>query len=274
MSMQHAEAAPRKNRHRVAHWSARACLAGGSLTLLLGLGGLLFATPVAGVPSGSESPPVPTSTSCSSATEATVPVNNTPVFFALGESCPFAPGTLVTITDGGQVADTITAPSSGTITLSLAAIDPSLSINGTPYRSASWGVNTLVASGLNTSGGTNSATFLIDLVQPSAPTAVLSSTSGGAGGSNAPAPGGASLANTSAGAAAASSSGAGSVGLAFTGANLVALIAAGLALLLLGGLIVIVTRRRAVEESLRHSRASVYEPVLYRSGPWRVKNIW
>jgi hypothetical protein len=200
-------------------------------------------------------------------------VDGTPVFFALSESCPFAPGTPVTITDGGEVADIIDAPSNGEITLSLAAIDPSLSINGTPYRSAVYGTNTLVASGVNTSGGTNTATFLIDLVQPQTAVATLAGTSGSGGAGSVLAANGGSSASTLAGTAAPTTSAApGSIGFAFTGANLVALISAGLALLLLGGLIVFVTRRRAVQEAMRYSESR--QTVLFPHPPWSVKNIW
>jgi hypothetical protein len=98
------------------------------------------------------------------------------------------------------------------LTLNLSATDPALSVNGGAFQTAQFGNNTITATGNNSSGGTNTATFLVNLVNPNAT---------GAG------------------------SGAGSSGLAFTGADLAALVAAALALILMGAGVVIFTRRRA-----------------------------
>jgi hypothetical protein len=100
--------------------------------------------------------------------------------------------------------------------LSISAKDPSISVNGSAYQPAVFGTNTITATGTNSSGAQNTATFLIDLV---APASTLASTTSGSG------------------------------GLAFTGADLAALIGAALVLILLGVGIVTVTRRRANQTS-------------------------
>jgi hypothetical protein len=115
----------------------------------------------------------------------------------------------VSINNGG-VAQTTTADGGGNLTINYSAADPSISIDGGAFEPAQYGVNTITATGLNTSGGTNTATFLIDLVNANAPT---SATAGS--------------------------------GLAFTGADLLALVAAALALILMGTGVVVFTRRRA-----------------------------
>jgi hypothetical protein len=100
------------------------------------------------------------------------------------------------------------------LTLNFSATDPTLSVNGGTFQSTSYGVTTITATGPTPSGGTNVATYLVDIVNAAA---------------------------TGTGAA----SGTAGSGLAFTGADLAALIAAALALILMGTGVVAYTRRRA-----------------------------
>jgi hypothetical protein len=123
---------------------------------------------------------------------------------SLGETCTFAPHSPVNLTFAGTTLTGVSADANGLISVSVSGEDPQLSFNGGPYMTAVYGVNTLTATGTNASGGTNTATFLVDLVAPA---------SGGGG------------------------------GLAFTGADLAALVAAALALILLGGGVMLYTRR-------------------------------
>jgi hypothetical protein len=184
----------------------------GALAAALGASGLLFATSAAAGAAGSTSP-TPTSSSCSAST--TLTVGSTPQSVTLQNTCPFAPNSSVTVAFQGSTVASLTADSTGTISLGVVATDPTLAFNGGTAQTAVYGTNTVTASGTNASGGTNTATFLIDLQQ-------ASSTSSGTGGSG---------------------------GLAFTGADLAALIAAALALILLGTGVVTYTRRRSDEGS-------------------------
>jgi hypothetical protein len=188
--------------------------------LVLGVSGWLMALPGTAGAAGSgssSSPTTTTPTSCSTSASVTVTVANTssnPVTGTLTASCTFAPGATVTINNAGA-NQTAPAGGDGTLTISYAATDPSISIDNGAFQPAVAGVNTITATGVNSNGGTNTATFLIDLITPSSAT--------GAG----------------------SGSGTGSGGLAFTGADLAALVAASLALILMGSGVVIYTRRRA-----------------------------
>jgi hypothetical protein len=189
--------------------------AGSALAIAAGAAGLLLVSAGAAGASGSGSPPVAqVPTSCSTSSTVTLPANNTPQTVSLGETCAFTPNSTTTVTFGGQVLASPTANSSGLITLSISAEDPSISVNGSAYQPAVFGTNTITATGTNASGATNTATFLVDLVAPAGPSS-------------------------------SSSTGSGSGGLAFTGADLAALIGAALVLILLGVGVVTVTRRRA-----------------------------
>jgi hypothetical protein len=130
-----------------------------------------------------------------------------PATGSLTASCSFADNAAVTINNGGTTQST-TASATGGLTLTYGATDPTLSIDGGTFVNAAYGVNTVTATGLNAAGGTNTATFLIDIENPSATT--------GSG-----------------------------TGLAFTGADLAALLGAALALILMGAAVVVYTRRRA-----------------------------
>jgi hypothetical protein len=177
-----------------------------SVAAVLGASGLLFATSGAAGASGSGSPPTSgTPTTCSTSSSLTLPASGSAVSASLGETCAFTPNSPVTLSFGGTSLTGVNADGNGLISVSVSGEDPQLSFNGSPYMSAVYGVNTLTATGTNASGGTNTATFLVDLVQPS-------SSSGG--------------------------------GLAFTGADLAALVAAALALILLGSGVMLYTRRQ------------------------------
>ncbi|HEY2215009.1 MAG TPA: hypothetical protein VGH31_08140 [Acidimicrobiales bacterium] len=210
-----------------------------SVAALLGASGLLFATSGLAGAAGSTSPPagsVPTS--CSVSSTLTLPVSGTPVSALLSETCTFAVGSAVSFAYGSSSVAPVTAGSNGLITVNVSAKDPQISFNGGSYLPAVFGVNTLTATGLNSSGGTNTATFLIDLVQGSASN-TNSNTNSNSGGSSSGSTGSSGTGSTS------SSSG----GLAFTGADLALLIAAAVALILLGGGVIMYTRRRTAQHS-------------------------
>jgi hypothetical protein len=176
-----------------------------SVAAVLGASGLLFATSGVAGASGSGSPPASsTPTSCSTSSTLTLPASGAAVSASLGETCAFAPNSPVSLAFGGTSLSGVNADANGLISISVSGEDPQLSVNGSAYLSAVYGVNTVTATGTNASGGTNTATFLVDLVAPS-------------------------------------SSGS---GLAFTGADLATLVAAALALILLGGGVMLYTRRQ------------------------------
>jgi hypothetical protein len=130
---------------------------------------------------------------------------------------------------------------------------------------ASFGINTVIATGLNADGGTNTATFLIDITQLS------NSNSGGSTGST-------GTGSTGTGSVV-STTKTPAVGLAFTGANLAALIAAALFLLIMGAAIVIYTRRKALERQLEFAvdHPDRRKPLAISDQPdstWDMNNIW
>ena len=181
--------------------------------LVLGVSGLLVALPGVAGAAGSTSPTtVTTPTSCSTSATINLTASNTsssPATTSVSSSCAFAPGATVSISFLGTTQSATADASTGILTLNLSATDPSLAVNGGAFQTAVYGNNTITATGLNASGGPNTATFLVDLVNPNA----TSSSSGS--------------------------------GLAFTGADLAALVAAALALILMGAGVVVFTRRRA-----------------------------
>jgi hypothetical protein len=202
----------------MAGWRKPLLRTGSALAIAITAAGLTLASATGAGASGSGSPPVAqVPTSCSTSSTVTVQSSNSPQTVSLGETCAFTPNSAVTVTYGGTVVASPTADSNGLITLAVTATDPSLSIDGSAPQSAVYGTNTITASGTNASGATNTATFLVDLVQASSPTTAASTTSSG--------------------------------GLAFTGADLAALIGAALILILLGVGVVTFTRRRAANHT-------------------------
>jgi hypothetical protein len=237
-----------------------------SLAVVCAMLGLVF-TSAAGADSGSTSPVVPLNTSCVVTTLITLaPTGDAVVSSSLTEPCAFASGSTTTETYSGSPIESKTAPSDGLITLNAAAKDdPLLSIDGGSFLPAIFGVNTVVATGVNPAGGTNTATFLIDIVQGSLSNANSGSSSSGGGSGT--------LTGTNTGKST------GTVGLAFTGANLAALIAAALFMLLLGASVVIYARRKAMAQQLEYavSHPDQQRPLAISDMPdtnWEMKNIW
>jgi hypothetical protein len=206
-----------------------------SVAAILGASGLLFAASGLAGAAGSTSPPAgSTPTSCSVSTTLTLPVGGAPVSTSFSETCAFAIGSAVTFSYGNSSVAPVTAGSNGLITVNVRAHDPQISFNSGAYLPAVYGVNTLTASGLNSSGATNTATFLIDLVQG---TSSVSNGNSGSGSTGSSGGSGGSGGSTNSG------------GLAFTGADLALLIAAAVTLILLGGGVIMYTRRQSGQSS-------------------------
>jgi LPXTG-motif cell wall-anchored protein len=157
-------------------------------------------------------PPPPVNTSCSF-TES-VPEGTS---LTLTVTCAFAPGSTITVTFNGAPYQTATAPPSGDFIQTFTASDPHLSMNGGPLVATAFGaVNTVVATGPDSSGGTNTSTTLVTVPAPVAPasTPVVPASTPSTG------------------------------PLASTGAQIAAMVFGGLLLLGLGLLAVILARRR------------------------------
>lgn len=169
---------------------------------------LLF---VAATPSNAASsgyPPPTTSAVNTSCTASVVLAANGTLSYRV--TCLFAPNAAVSLTVNGAAYGNGTADSTGVFTeVFVTSGDPEITVNGGAEVSAAYGATTtIVATGPNSSGGTNTATTLVSVPAPAATTA---------------------------------STGA----LAFTGADLAAAIVGGLALLSMGTLMVMYARRRA-----------------------------
>ena len=185
--------------------------------LAFGVAGLIFAMPGTAGAAGSTSPAtdqVPTSCSASTTLNVTTAsTTSSPATTSLTGSCAFAPGSAVSVSGLGSTQSTNANGTSGLLTVTFSATDPTLSFDGGAFQPAVYGVNTITATGTNATGATNTATFLVDIVNVTTASTSTSTPS------TAP--------------------------LAFTGADLAALIAAALALILLGTGVVVYTRRRA-----------------------------
>lgn len=119
--------------------------------------------------------------------------------------------------DGVAAGVTANSDGAGNVTLTIAASDPHLSVNGSTPVPATYGSNTVTLA--NTSGGAGGT---VNVNIPNATTSALgTSGSGSSGGS-----------------------------LAFTGADLLALIIGALFLLAMGTLLVVFTRRRASHQQV------------------------
>jgi hypothetical protein len=151
----------------------------------------------------------------------TVPVtNSTSISVSLGSSttvtpgCHFAPGTPITITFNGAPYATVTAPTPGPYTETFAITDPHISLNGGPLVATAFGVvNTFVASGFDISGNSCQSTTLVTV----------------------PAPAAAPVATAQP--------------FAFSGADIAAMTIGGLALIALGFVFVVFSRRRRASAS-------------------------
>ena len=142
-----------------------------------------------------------------------------------------APGTAFSITINGVSASlTVTSDGSGHITLVIAVTDPHISVNGSTPVPSVFGTNAVVLT-----PASGPATTVNVIIPSSATAAATGSSSAGSSGSA----GGAS--SGSSGGTVATSSGS----LAFTGADIAATVVGGIALLAIGTLLVVFTRRRA-----------------------------
>jgi hypothetical protein len=187
----------------------------------------------------------------------------------LTEPRPFKSGSAINFSYLSHFLETKAAPANGKAPLHFVAYDPELSIDGSAQMPAQWGLNTITATGINPAGASNTATYIVDLESPTTPPSNTGSvgTIGLAGSTGSSNPG--STTGTP-----------GSIGLAFTGANLIALILASMVLLLLGGSVVIYTRRRGMERQYEMAGGNAprpYVPVVIADLPesgWHVDNIW
>jgi hypothetical protein len=137
----------------------------------------------------------------------TISIGNTVVVTLTGCS----PNATYTISiDGVATGITVTSDASGKITLTISVSDPHISVNGSSLVSAVFGTNPVV---LTSTTGLPPVT--VNVVIPSAATTAGTSSSGSSG------------------------------SLAFTGADIAATVVGGLALLAVGTLLVVFTRRRA-----------------------------
>jgi hypothetical protein len=218
--------------------------------LTLALATLFTASMIAIAPLGSATspagaagyPPPVTNTSCSVSVVIPISTSATITF-----SCAFAPGSPASVDLNGSVYGTFTAdPTSGLLTLVLAATDPHLSIDGGAMVSADLNPNTITATGLNSSGGTNTATALVQITAAGGSLSTTGNNNGGALGNGNGATGtGSSGATPAAAQTTAKTTGSAGGSLAFTGADILATIIAALILLALGTLLVVFARRRA-----------------------------
>jgi hypothetical protein len=186
---------------------------GGSLAAGLGLAGLFIAAPTlsAGAATGYPPPTIPSGACSVSSTIVLAQSGTTTV--PVTEIGQFAPGTTINIIFKGQTVATTVSPTDGSLTISVSAKDPNnpqISIDNTQFQPTNLGLNTITASGLDANSAATVCSFLISID---------------------PAP---SLA---------------SAPLAFTGADLGALIAGAVILLLLGSAVVVFTRRKAAGQS-------------------------
>lgn len=108
-----------------------------SLAVICAMLGLMFSS-AASADSGSTSPVVPLNTSCTVTDLITLAPTGNAVVYAppLTEPCPFASGSTTTESYAGSPIESKTAPADGLITLSPAAHDPQLSIDGGPFMPA------------------------------------------------------------------------------------------------------------------------------------------
>ena len=196
-------------------------------------------------------PPPVTNTSCSVSVVIPISTSATITF-----SCAFAPGSVASVDLNGSAYGTFTADlTSGLLTLVLAATDPHLSIDGGAMVSADLNPNTITATGLNSSGGTNTATALVQITAAGGSLST-SNNGGGTGNNNGGAVNGNGTGSNNSGtgtsggtptaaATTAKTTGTSGGSLAFTGADILATIIAALILLALGTLLVVFARRRA-----------------------------
>ncbi len=178
--------------------------------MAVALGALVGSLFVLSGPAGAVGYPPSTGNNTTCSFSASVTLNTT---ITVTVTCVFAPGSTITITFNGAAYSTATAPANGILIETFTASDPHISLNGGPLIATSYGaVNTVVASGTNPQGGTNVATTLVTIPAPASQAAAPSATSSGP--------------------------------LAGTGAEIAGMVGGGLALIGLGILALMFSRRR------------------------------
>lgn len=154
---------------------------------------------------GTPTNPIPVSTG---ATVTIVIGNGATVISVAG----FAAGSTATITIDGQVVSLkIIANAQGELLVTFTITDPHIVINGSTPIVANTGANSVTLSGTGPSGNVITKTFTVNIPATAATTTSSSSSSS----------------------------------LAFTGADIAATVVGGLALIAMGTLLVVLTRRRA-----------------------------
>ncbi len=177
--------------------------------MAVALGALLVSLLALSGPAGAAGYPPSTGNSTTCSFSVSVAVGSS---VTVTVTCTFAAGSTITITLNGVAYSTATAPASGVFIETFTATDPHISMNGGPAVATSFGaVNTFVATGTNGAGGTNTATTLVTI--PTSATA------------------GTPIAATS-------------QPFAFSGADIAGMAVGGLALIALGTVFVVFTRRR------------------------------
>jgi hypothetical protein len=169
------------------------------------------------------------------------------------EACGFLPNTLASYTFNGIPEGTFVADGNGCITIVIKTSDPHVTINGGPLLPANYTGNAIVASGTGANTAGRTYTLIFNIVQPGAATGNGSVTDAAASSSSASTGTASASGSTSASGTASRSSGTDSPNgstthaglLAFTGTNAVLTAGIGLVLLAIGGLLVLLARRRS-----------------------------
>jgi hypothetical protein len=138
------------------------------------------------------------------------------------EECGFKANTLTTYTFNGTHYGNIWVGADGCYSITIAAFDPHVTINGGPLTPANWQDNVILVSGTGSNNGTRTYTLVFNIAQGATPGVTTTTAAGG--GQN--------------------PSGPGTTTLAFTGFDALAAALAGLALLAAGTVLVRFTRRR------------------------------
>lgn len=140
----------------------------------------------------------------------TIPIGNGSTTISIAG---FAPGSTAKVSvNGVTLTITITANAQGDMLLTFTITDPHMSINGSTPIPVNFGANTIAVSGTDPSGAAVTKTFTVTIPSTAVSTTTTSSPSSS---------------------------------LAFTGADIAATVVGGLALLALGTLLVVFTRRRS-----------------------------
>jgi hypothetical protein len=150
------------------------------------------------------------------------------------EACGFMPNTTAQFTYNGPHLGVFVVDKAGCITIKLNVFDPHVTINGGPLEPANWTGNTIVATDTGANTAQRTYTLIFNILQPGGSQNNQGGNQGGNGQGN-------QNGGTQGGGPAASGPGS----LAFTGSNLLATAIGGLAMLVAGTLLVVLTRRRS-----------------------------